>query len=159
MTWPSLLVQNRLLIINNCCFGFSFPAVTEQSFQCWYLTCGILTWFVRYPPPHLPYEMPERFLIREYGADSYPVVFIDWVACVMLVVPVNNLSQEFHPGAGVIQRLLEMTLVIVDWKKNSRLGILETSRGFGNKFCISSISLSSTHSSKHQKCIDESIDK
>lgn len=32
----------------------------------------------------------------------------------MLVVPVNNLSQEFHPGAGVIQRLLEMTLVIVD---------------------------------------------
>lgn len=118
MTWPSLLVQNRLLIINNCCFGFSFPAVTEQSFQCWYLTCGILTWFVRYPPPHLPYEMPVRFLIREYGADSYPVVFIDWVACVMLVVPVNNLSQEFHPGAGVIQRLLEMTLVIVDWKKN-----------------------------------------
>ena len=32
----------------------------------------------------------------------------------MLVVPVNNLSQEFLPGAGVIQRLLEMTLVIVD---------------------------------------------
>ena len=58
--------------------------------------------------------MPVRFLIREYGADSYPVVFIDWVACVMLVVPVNNLSQEFLPGAGVIQRLLEMTLVIVD---------------------------------------------
>ena len=121
MTWPSLLIQNWLLIINNCFFGFFFPScywaiISVSISDLWKST--FLTWFVRYPPPHLPYEMPERFLIREYGADSYPVVFIDWVACVMLVVPVNNLSQEFHPGAGVIQRLLEMTLVIVDWKKN-----------------------------------------